>query len=275
MGKNEGVKANGEMRLGGEPASDAQRVADFALVFHRREADVVDLRIGAPGGAAGDGDLEFARQVVELRVCLQQMRNFGCQRRSVNDLIGGDAGQRAAGHVAHHVAAGALGREPNRVERVHDLGERFDGEPVKLNVLAHGDVGQVAGVLAREPADDAKLAGGDDAIGDADAHHEVIGGQAFAALAAGGAHAVALGIDAPPFEVSGGPLGHHAGAAGAGKGAHLVKGLPGILLALQALHALGLGFFYFNSLSHIVLLGGDRKPATAAVSRASRNLGFF
>ena len=93
----------------------------------------------------------------------------------------------------------------------------------------------------------------DDAVGNADAHHEVIGGQAFAALAAGGANAIALGVNAPPFEVDGGPLGNDAGAAFAGKGAHLVKGLPWVLLALQALGALGLGLFHLNNFSHFFL----------------------
>ena len=257
MRQDEGVQANCKMRFGGESASDAQRVADFAVEFHRRQADIVDLRISAPRGAAGNGDLEFARKIVELRVCLEQVRNLGGQRRGVNELIGGDPGQRAAGHVAHHVAAGAFGRESDRVECVHDLGQRFDGEPVKLNVLPDGNVGQVARVLASERADDAKLAREDDAVGNADAHHEVIGDQAFAAFATGGAYAVALGVDAPPLEIGGRPLRYHAGAAFACKGAHLVKGLPGIFLALQALSFLGLGLFDFSGLCHGFLWGEE------------------
>jgi hypothetical protein len=66
IGQDEGVEANGEMGLVGEAAADAQRVADFAVVLHGGEANVVDLRIAAPGRAAGDGDFELARQVVEL-----------------------------------------------------------------------------------------------------------------------------------------------------------------------------------------------------------------
>ena len=112
------------------------------------------------------------------------------------------------------------------LERVNHFRERLDGKPVKLDVLADGDVGEVAGVLAGEAADGAELAGSDDAVGNADAHHEVVGGEAFAALAAGGADAVALGVDAPPFEVQVGPLGQDAGAAGAGEFAHLDRRLP-------------------------------------------------
>ena len=51
-----------------------------------------------------------------------------------------------------------FGREADCVERVHHFGQRLDREPVKLDVLAHGDVGKVAGILAREAADGAQLA---------------------------------------------------------------------------------------------------------------------
>ena len=136
---------------------------------------------------------------------MSRSRDSERERRGVNELVGGNAGQRAAGDVADHVAAGALGREADGVERVDNFRQRLDGEPVELDVLADGDVGQVAGVFAREAADDAKLAGGNDAVGNADAHHEVLGGEALAALAAGGADAVALGIDAPPLEVDARP----------------------------------------------------------------------
>ena len=81
VGKHEGIEANREMRLVGESAADAQREADLArCAAHGGEADVVDLRIGAPRGAAGDGDLELARQVVELGIAGEQVRDF--ERRS-------------------------------------------------------------------------------------------------------------------------------------------------------------------------------------------------
>ena len=62
----------------------------------------------------------------------------------------GEAGEGAAGDVADDVAAGALGGEADRVEGVDDLRQGFDGEPVELDVLAGGDVGEVAGVLLGE-----------------------------------------------------------------------------------------------------------------------------
>ena len=84
-------------------------------------------------------------------------------------LVRGNAGQRAAGDIAHHVAACTLGREPDGIERVNNFRQRFNGKPVQLNVLAHGDVSQIASVLARDSADGAELAGRNDAVGNANA----------------------------------------------------------------------------------------------------------
>ena len=204
------------------------------------------------------------------------MRDLARDGRGIDQFVGGNAGQRAAGHVAHHVAAGALGRKADRVERVHNLRQRLDGEPVQLNVLADGDVGQIARVFAGDSADQAQLAGRNHAVGNADAHHEPVRRQPLAAFAAGSAHAVALGVDAPPFEVGRRPFGHYAGPSLARERTNLVKGLPGILFALQALHALGFGLFLRN-LAHFfplfVVRGQNRlqngMPASAlAVSRA-------
>ena len=61
--------------------------------------------------------------------------------------VGVEAGEGAAGDVADDVAAGAFGGEADLGElRRYDFDEGLDGEPVELNVLAGGDVGEVAGV---------------------------------------------------------------------------------------------------------------------------------
>ena len=162
------------------------------------------------------------------------------------------------GHVAHHVAARALGREPDRIQRIHHLGQRLDRQPVKLDVLPRGDVGQVACIFARDAADGAQLVRRNDPVGDSDAHHEVFRCQPLAALAAGRADAVALGVNAPPFEIGRSPLRHHAGAALARKRAHLVERFPRVLLALQAFLALRFGFFFRNRLEPFFPLPCDR-----------------
>ena len=124
---------------------------------------------------------------------------------------------------------------------------------MKLDGLPDGYIGEIAGVLARKAADDTKLAGAQNAVGDGDAHHEEIRCQALAALAADSAHAVALGVNPPPLEVEGGPLRQDARSARAGKGAHLVEGLPRVLLALQPFRSLGFRLLVLNNLSHLLL----------------------
>src|ERR1035441_1201205 len=239
------------MRLVGEAAADAQGVAYLAVAYGRGEANVVNLGIGAPGRAPGGGDFELTRQVVELGIGREQVGNFDCEGRRVDGLIGSHSGEGAAGDVADYVTAGAFGREADGVECVDYFRKRLDGKPVELDILADSYVGKIAGVFARDFTDDAELAGGHDSVGNADAHHEVVGDEAFAAFAAGGAHTIALGVDAPPLEVGSGPLGHDTGTAFAGELAHFVKGFPGVLLALEAFSTLGLGFLYLNSFSHL------------------------
>ena len=207
--RDEGGDADGEVGLGGEAAADAEGVADlfdtvdFAL--DGGEGDVVDLRVGAPLGAAGDGDLELARQVVELGIRGEVVRDLDGERAGVEQFVLVQAGERAAGDVADDVAAGSLGAEADGGEGVDDLDQGADGEPVQLDVLAGGDVGEVAGVLLGDVGDDARLGAGEQAVGQADAHHEVLGGFAFAVGSAGDADAVALGVDAPPLEVEARP----------------------------------------------------------------------
>ena len=134
------------------------------------------------------------------------MRHLNGERTGVDEFMPVKAGQRASGHIAQYIAAGALGTEADGSERVDDLRQRLDGEPMQLDVLPGGDVGQVARVLFCQLADDAQLVRGQQAVGQADAHHEVLGRLAYAILASGDARAVALGVDAPPLEVELGPL---------------------------------------------------------------------
>jgi hypothetical protein len=248
---DEGGDADGEVRLGGEAAADAEGVADlllfFAVVLNRAlsgcERNVVDLRVGAPLGAAGDGDLELAREVVELGVGGELAGDLDGERAGVEQLMLVQAGERAAGDVADDIAAGALGTEADCGEGVGDLDQRADGEPVELDVLAGGDVGEVARVPLGDVGDDAELVAGEQAVGQADAHHEELGGFTFTVGSAGDAEAVALGVDAPPLEVEAGPLGEDGVAALAGEFTHLVPCFPGVLGELEALGLLGFGLF--------------------------------
>ncbi len=148
------------MRLGGEPAAYAEGIPDLFLAIDDAldggQADVVDLGEGAPDGAAADGDLELAGEVVELGVRREEMRDLEGEGTGVEELMLVEAGDGAAGNVADDVAAGSFGGEADLSEGVDGFDEGTDGEPVELDVLAGGDVGQVAGVLLGELADDAR-----------------------------------------------------------------------------------------------------------------------
>ena len=143
------------MGLGGEAAADAEGVADLFvavdLALDGGEGDVVDLRVGAPERAAGDGDLELAREVVELGV--------GGERRGRSRRRAGQAsrsswrsrparGQPVTLRTTSPQAP--LGERPIAVRASTTSASDVDGEPVELDVLAGGDVGEVAGVLLRE-----------------------------------------------------------------------------------------------------------------------------
>ncbi len=230
---DEGRDADGDVGLGGEAAADAQGVADL---FHAvdgaldgGEGYVVDLGVGAPEGAAGDGDLELAREVVELGVGGELVGDLDGEGTGVDKLVAVEAGDRAAGDVADDVAAGSLGAEADGGEGVDDFDEAAEGEPVELDVLAGGDVGEVAGVLFGDLTDDAGLGAGEDTVGEGDAHHEELRGFTFSVGSSGDAEAVALGIDAPPLEVETGPLGEDGVAALLGELTDLVPGVPRVL----------------------------------------------
>ncbi len=246
VGADEGVETSGEMGLGGEAAADAQREADFALAaegaFDGGEADVVNLGIRAPDRAADDADFEFARQIVKFAAGADGRAGFQYQRRGVVQFVGGDAGERAAGDVASHIAAGAFAAEADGFERVDDFGNRFDGKPVELNILTDGNIGDAASVALGETGDGAELMRGQQAIGHGDAHHEVGSGFAFPANAADGADAVTLRVDAPPLEEEA-PFGGDGIVAVARKRADFFERFPGVLFALEALGFLGGGFF--------------------------------
>lgn len=129
------------------------------------------------------------------------------------------------------------------MELVEDFGEGFDADPVELNVLADGDVGYAIAMICGEIGDGADLLAGEEAVGNADTNHEEWDGEAFATFAADDALAVALGVDAPGTEIRGEPFGRNGGVALASEIADFVEMEPGVLLALEALDALGFGFF--------------------------------
>ena len=117
---------------------------------------------------------------------------------------------------------------------------------MQLDVLTRGDIGKVPRILPGELPDNPQLRGGQNAIRQADAHHEIFGSLAFATHAPCSAHAIALRIDAPPLEIRTGPLRQHTISALPGELANLVPGLPRILGGLQPFGLLGLRLFHYG-----------------------------
>ena len=208
---HEGVEPDSKMGIGREPAADADGEADLTgrRVAHRREADVVDLGIGAPGSAPRDRDLELPRQVVERGVAVHELGRLHDERRGVDQLLGVETRHRAAGDIARDVAARAHGGHALKPERLEHVRQALERHPVELEILAHGDVGDAAAVPLGEVGDRPDLPRLEHAVGNADSHHQVPNRLALAALAPDRAHAVALRVDAPPAEVRAEPLGGH------------------------------------------------------------------
>ena len=114
---------------------------------------------------------------------------------------------------------------------------------MNLNVLANGKVGNSIGVLASEVGNGPQLLGTHHAVGNADAHHEALQRPAFAALPAGHSRSIALGIHAPPAEISPDPFGRDGVKSLAGKAPDFFQPLPRIHRPLQALRFLRFGLF--------------------------------
>jgi len=202
---NKGVELRGEMRFGGESPGDAQRETDLIAAVAGAacsgEADVIDFRIGTPVGAAGDSDFEFAGEIVELGIAAEFLVEREDEGGNVGDFVSVNSSQGAAGDVAGDVAAGAGGAEADGPEAFEEFWKIFDAYPVELDVLADGDVGNAVAEVVGEIGDGSGLFAGEEAVGDADADHEVGDGFAFAVFAADDASAVALGVNAPRAEV--------------------------------------------------------------------------
>ena len=107
--------------------------------------------------AGRDRDLVLARQVRVVGVAVEELRRLLDDRRRVEELVVGEPGDRAAGDVAHRVAAAAGGGQPGGVEPLEDLGQRAELDPVQLDVLARRQLAVAAAERVRDLADRAQL----------------------------------------------------------------------------------------------------------------------
>ena len=114
---DERVQAHREMRFRRKPSTYAQAVPNLFLAvdgaFEPGERNVIDFGIAAPDGAARDGNLELARQVVELRICRELVRDLHCKRSGIKKLLAVNPSQWAARDAPHRrTRPWAKGRSP-------------------------------------------------------------------------------------------------------------------------------------------------------------------
>ncbi len=217
VGRHEGAEPDPQLRVGRQAAADPQVVAGTELgVNDTDERDVVDLVQRAVVGAAGDGAFELARQVAQGLVAHVAPDGLLDRRGGVDDLVAVDAGERAAENDAGGVTACLGRRQPGALERRPDRRHVLDADPVELDVLPVGDVGDVPPVAGGDPGDDAELVAGQPATVEADALHEErrleLLGLQDGCLAAVDT-LPALGVQPPPAEPPPKILGIDAGEA--------------------------------------------------------------
>src|SRR6266446_1530570 len=145
---DESIQPNAKMRIRRQPTTHAQGKASLGLspksARDRRQPNVVDLRIRAPGAATGERNFKLSRQVIELGVAGKQVRCLKRQWRRIADLVRIEAGDRAASNIPDHVTASPQSREAVPLECFKHFRQRFGRHPVQLNILPHSNVSDAA-----------------------------------------------------------------------------------------------------------------------------------
>ena len=159
-------------------AADEDIEATNAALHCGYEREVLRLRVGAVRGAAGDDDVELARQVDELGIAFgadDDSIEFEQDGRGVEELVGRHARQRAAVDVAHIVHAGLQAGEIHPAQFLPNLRNGIEAEAAQFDLLAGGDIEDAVAGAARDLGDGAELVAGCEAVGHAHAHHELAG----------------------------------------------------------------------------------------------------
>ena len=143
-------------------------------------ADVVEHRLAAVGGAAGEVDLELAGEALAERVADEVPVGGLGPRGDVELLVRAGTGEVAAHDVADRVAARLATRHADATEQAHDLGDPFELHVVELDVLPGGDVAPAPRVGVGEVGHHVELVGQHTAPRDLDPHHLVVPALALA-----------------------------------------------------------------------------------------------
>ena len=162
-------------------AADDDAEAALAVLDGRAIAEIVhaEQRVVFVG-AAFERDLEFARQRRAERMPQQVARHRLRVRRDVEELGRRHAGLRAAGDVAHRVAARLARRQPRVGEYAHRGLDVVELHEMELDVLPRGDVAEAARELLAYIGERLELRGGEDALRNLDAQHLHVAGLPLA-----------------------------------------------------------------------------------------------
>ena len=159
-------------RHGAEPSTDDDAEAALAITDMGDRTEIV--KGDEPTGivfTARERDLELASEVLNVGVPQEELRDRIGIRCDVERLRLADTGVLTGRHVAHAVAAGLTGGDPDAGEPSHHVGRLFDVNEVKLDVLPRRDVQDRIGVLLGELAQHLELLRGELPERDLDPHH--------------------------------------------------------------------------------------------------------
>ena len=137
-------------------------------------ADVVHQRSCAIVRRAAYRNLEFARQIRELRMERRPLPEQLRVGTRVDELVPGDAGEVIGGDVAHAVAAGLNGVHLDACKLCQDVRDVLEPGPVELDVLTCGEVAVASVILAADVRQLAQLGGPQQSVRDRDAEHRSV-----------------------------------------------------------------------------------------------------
>ena len=154
-----------------EAAADEEVEHDVVAAAVHPDADVVHVDGGPVRFRAVEGDLELARQPVELRVLRGPLADDLAVGAGVHPLVRGDAGELVRRDVADAASAGLDAVHAHLGEVREDVRHDLQGRPVDLHVLPGGQVAVALVVAAGDVGEGAELFRGQRPVGHRDAEH--------------------------------------------------------------------------------------------------------
>src|SRR6267142_758181 len=177
--KNIQRRSDGESS-GAHLAADQHVEAEPARLFRGNERDILRLTVSAIVRATRDGDVEFSRQVSELRVALaadDDAVQFVDDGGGVKQFVRRQTREGAAVDVANVVDARLQRAQVHAAQLLPDFRHGVESETAQLHLLPGGEVHNAVAQPPRELGDGEQLFALRKAIGHANAHHEFAGSR--------------------------------------------------------------------------------------------------